>query len=205
MLSGSPSANGNFSFTVQVQDKTAAKSTLDATLVIAAAGTSPSVSGVLAQVASGGGWTTSIYLINPSSSAAKVTVNFLSDNGTALALPLNISVGGTTQTSTEASIDDTIPANGVMLILTTSPSATEQSGWAQVLGPSSVKGYAVFQFLPAGGTESEGTVPLDQSGQATLLLPFDNTNGLQTAVALANALPSHQIVTAIAWMRAARN
>jgi hypothetical protein len=57
-------------------------------------------------------------------------------------------------------------------------------------GPN-VRGFAIFRYTPTNGPPSEGTAPLELPAfQTNLILPYDNTAGFVTGVALANASPA---------------
>jgi hypothetical protein len=58
-------------------------------------------------------------------------------------------------------------------------------GWAQVLTKGALGGFAVLSQA-IGNTNQEAEVPLDTSKPGDYVVPFDNTNGSSTAIALAN-------------------
>jgi hypothetical protein len=78
--SGTPTAAGVFSFTVQVKDAAATTATKAFTLTTMGAGSMNRV-GVLAQIASGGLWDTAIWLTNSSSSPVPISLKFHGDAG----------------------------------------------------------------------------------------------------------------------------
>lgn len=156
--------------------------------------------GVLAHVATNGGWITSISLINTSSSPVTVTVNFHGDDGSALALPLNFTGPDGSQSFTTSSVPATIGPNATVLIETVNQtSATLLEGWAEVLGSGPVGGFAIFRYVGSGGSASEGTVPLQTTFPAGLILPYDNTSGFVTGMAIANLSTSAANISATIW------
>src|SRR5262249_22772706 len=141
--------------------------------------------GSFAQVASGAGWSTSITLTNLSGATVTAQVSFYNNDGAQLTLPLRFPNSSTASTLS-SSVTMTILANQSIDIETASLGASINVGWADVQASGPLEGYAVFESTPPAGPSSEGTVPLDTRLSASLVLPYDNTNGLQTGVALAN-------------------
>jgi hypothetical protein len=132
---------------------------------------------VIPQVADGAGWSTTIVLSNKTTTAQNVTLNF--HRG----IP---NTNGTTQPWTPPFLESaslpniSLPA-GSSLFLHTPGTATELSqGWGELNAAAGVTGYAIFT---AGGQDA--TAPA-VSAASRILVPFDNTSGLDTAVAVAN-------------------
>lgn len=141
---------------------------------------------VLSQFVFGGGspgFYTAIYLHNPGTSSASVTVSFFNNDGTPLNVP---ALGGATTTANVA-------AGGVALIEAPNTGALQQ-GWARIDLPSGVLGYGVFRQSVNGRADQEAVVPLAGSASARSTLIFDDA-GLTTAVALANPTDSPVTVT----------
>ncbi len=72
----------------------------------------------MAQVASGGLWTTTITLVNNGTAPAHAQLNFYDDNGAALALPLAFPQATSTPLMA-ATLNQTIAAGGGVVIATT--------------------------------------------------------------------------------------
>jgi hypothetical protein len=70
--------------------------------------------------------------------------------------------------------------------------STNVEGWADVHSNGALTGFAVFRWAPQGLTSGpgittpwEGTVPLQTTlSSSTVIVPFDNTNGFATGLAL---------------------
>ncbi len=185
VLAGTPTTTGSSSFTIQLTDSAQLSTTKDFTLVINAAVVT--TTSVLSHFASGGGWDSSIYLVNTSASAVAVDVKFLADNGSALSLDMSTTLDGVTHTLTASELTETITPSATMLIDISSPgSAVSSSGWVQVTSGGLIKGYAAFHYISTAGVGSAGTVPLESVFAPSFLLPYDGTGGLQTGIALAN-------------------
>jgi len=148
--------------------------------------------GSMAQLASAGYWTTTITLVNTGSTAALVRLNFFDNNGNPLLLPLTfpqLPFPQSTPTAgplLAATLDRTLNPGAELVILTTGPSTqTTQVGWAQLLTNGAIGGFAVFSQAIGGG-DQEAAVPLETRNASTYILSFDNSNGADTGIALAN-------------------
>ena len=155
--------------------------------------------GALSHIAVGGSWATAITLVNPSSVAVPVTVAFRDGEGSAMSLPVAITQQGASQSETASSLDVVVNANAVLLISMAEQVASTKVGWAEVLSPGSLCGFAIFRNTPQAGQTSEGTVPLETQFPSTMILPYDNTGGFVMGVALANMSGSSVTVTATIW------
>jgi sugar lactone lactonase YvrE len=143
--------------------------------------------GSMAQVASGGLWNSTITLVNTSATAAQVTLNFFDDNGNALALPVTYPLSGSAPVRPVPTINQTIGAEAQLVIATagTASQATTE-GWAALTATGgNVGGSAVFAFTTGVGLQ-EAVVPVETRNPTAFVLPFDNTGGYSTGVALAN-------------------
>jgi len=138
--------------------------------------------GSMAQLASGGGWDTTLTLANAGTSSAQVQLSFFDDNGIALSLPLTyVQTGAATIASM---VSHTINAGATLVILTQQDNAVASLvGSAQLSTDGNVSGFAIFHYKPTG---QEAVVPLETRNASAYVLAFDNMNGLATGLALAN-------------------
>ncbi|MGJ5816095.1 beta strand repeat-containing protein [Paludibaculum fermentans] len=194
-LTGVPTLQGQYQFVVKLVDGTGLSASSPFTITISSATTQPRA-GVIAQLASGGGWKTSIILLNPTSSPAQVRVNLMAEDGTPLVLPLTVSQAGSSVTVSAAVVDRTIPSNGLLQIDTEALISTTSVGWADVRSTSTISGYAIFRQRSGSGSDSEGTSPLETKFPTNVLVSYDHTAGFSTGVALVN-LDSSGTLTAI--------
>jgi hypothetical protein len=159
----------------------------DAITTIPALATGAVSNGSMAQVVSGGLWNSTITLVNTSTTAAQVTLNFYDDNGNALPLPLIYPLTGSTTPQTASTLTQTIGADAQLVLATagtTSQATTE--GWAALTATGgNVGGSAVFAFTAGVGLQ-EAVVPVETRNPSAFVLPFDNTGGYTTGIALAN-------------------
>ena len=118
-------------------------------------------------VAAGGGWKTTIILVNCDNTAASFTLNFLADDGKGLPLP----------------VTGTIPEGGAQTIETSGLPADTVTGWAEVLSSQCVGGTAIYRMQSSG---QEATAPMLSGGGRKLVMPFDSGQGLTLGIAIAN-------------------
>ena len=143
--------------------------------------------GSMAQVASGGTWNTTFTLVNTSTTAAQVTLNFTGDNGSPVFFPVTYLVGSGTA-GTVSTIGPTTIGAGAQLVIATAGTASQtvSEGYAVLtVTGGNVGGSAVFADLTAPGLQ-EAVVPVEIRNPNAFVLPFDNTNGYSTGVAIAN-------------------
>jgi hypothetical protein len=144
--------------------------------------------GSMAQVASGGAWTTSFTLLNAGAAPAQALLNFFDDNGNPLPLPLSFPQTAGVGPRQAATLELRLNPGASLVVETKGPeSAPTQVGWAELLTDGGITGFAVFQQSVATGPQA-AVVPLDNRDAASYLLTFDNTGGFSTGVALANAV-----------------
>lgn len=150
-------------------------------------GAAQPVSGVFAQVASGGGWKTTFSLLNLASTPQQAKLTFWDDAGAPLTVPLVFSPElGLAPTSGSAA-EVTIPANGLAVVDSElSPLAAVAVGWARIRAPAGIVGSATFRYRLAEGQDTEAVVPMETRTPSSFVLPFDNTAGFVAGVAVAN-------------------
>lgn len=145
------------------------------------------IPGSASQIASGGGWKTTLTLINMASGSNSVKFAFRMDDGRPLTLPLAITQRGASENATASSLDRTLDAGATLLVESEAPvSAAPLVGWAEVNSSQPVAGFAIFRQRSRDGRDAEGTAALETTRGSRLLLPFDNSAGFATAVAIVN-------------------
>jgi hypothetical protein len=120
----------------------------------------------LPQVAVGGGWSTTILIMNTNAQAASFTIALYGDNGSALSLPF-------TGSGTVSTITGSVPAQGVGRYEAPDDGGALRSGWALVTAPSGVNVQALFR-RNVNGVYYEGAVP-SSGGTTDFVMPFDST------------------------------
>ena len=132
--------------------------------------------GSLSHVTYNGGWQTAITLLNTGTTSAMPALSFFDNNGNPLAVPLTSSLATLTP----------MLAPGQSLVLQTQGQDSLDSvlGSAALTSTGNVSGFGIFHNTVSG---QEAVVPLETRGAASYVLAYDNTNGLVTGLALANA------------------
>lgn len=134
---------------------------------------------ILPQVADGQGWKTTITVVNMAADQAPFSLRFWTSAGSSLVLPI-AGVGRTNE------VVGSLPLGGSRVIETEGTSETLLQGWGELESSLKVSGMAVFRSRAAGRNDSEAVVPFCSRYDNRFLLPFDNTSGFVTSVALVN-------------------
>lgn len=145
----------------------------------------PTGNTILPQFVFGGGWSSSMYFTNRSTTQVSFPVRFLNDS--AVEMPF----GGS---STKQLI---IPPRGTAVIQAQNTGSLQQ-GWATFDMPSGVSGYGVFRQAVPGIPDQEAVVPFASPGGSRASLTFDDS-ALVTAAAIWFNAAQTGIVTAIAF------
>jgi hypothetical protein len=193
VIAGTPAAAGTYVFSVQVKDSASTTATQAFGLTVAAA-SALARAGVISQLAAGGGWDTTIWLINRTSAPVPARLVFHGDDGSPLTLPLTVTQPGFSQQVAASTLDQVIAPNTTLVVATVAAASTVQA-WVDVLSSGPLSGFAVFRYAGA----SEAAVPLQSQTGTSISLPFDNTGGYSTGVALVNLSTSLANITATVW------
>jgi len=140
--------------------------------------------GTVAQVVSGGGWSTQITLINLSASVVTGRVAFYSDDGSPLTLPLVLPLSNSRTTNSVLALS--IGPNETFVIESGDATASMAGGWADIQASDILGGFAILRLTQTGGPDSETSASLFTRQAPSLVLPYDNTTRSQTAIALVN-------------------
>lgn len=137
-----------------------------------------SYSGSFAHFASGGGWATIVTLINKGTSNAQAQVNFFDESGNPSTLPLDFPQGAPAITA--ATYSQTIKP-GTVAVIESQGGTNTSVGSVQLLSDGNVSGFLIFRYLP---TVQEAAVNLQVQNASTYTVPFDDTTGISTGIAL---------------------
>lgn len=137
-------------------------------------GPPPDVTQVIGQVPDGDGWKTTLLLVNQDlQNDAKITLRFWPSRNTQLGV---LGFEGRPPLA-NLTLNETVPKGGVLTLRTL---GTDNSplwvGWAEVLGPSTVGGTAIFQKQLSPAQYSEAAVPMKVPDGRRFLIAFDNTD-----------------------------
>jgi hypothetical protein len=163
-----PSQGIPYTGRVDVLDSNQTRTSVTVTLTVPSTTTTQTIS----HLAYGGGWQTSVILVNLDTVPAPYTLSFLNETGTAVTPPLSGPASGTIQPGFSQTIQTTAAAGSTTL-----------EGWAQITSSQNIGGTAIFSYTP---TKQEAAVPLLASGGTKLLIPFDVGGAFALGVAIAN-------------------
>jgi hypothetical protein len=136
--------------------------------------------------ASGGGWNTRLILLNAGVFPTIVRLNFFTDSGTPIALPLNLPQTTGTATLLASTLERALAVGATLVIDTASTDPVSQVGWVQVISiVDTVAGYDDYRLGTDNGFR-EAFLPLQSTSANTILLPFDHTAGYGTGIAVVN-------------------
>ena len=184
----SGAGNGTVSFTVAANTGAARSGTLTIngqTFTISQENTSSGLSdaGSMAQIASGGGWDTSLTLIDLGTASTEARINFSGNAGSSLVLPFTFPQQTFTGTMLGATLDQILNPHGQFVINAAGSLSDPLSvGWAQLSTGGSVNGFAIFK----NSSGQEAVVPLETRNAPSYLLAYDNAGALATGLAIAN-------------------
>jgi hypothetical protein len=138
--------------------------------------------GTFTHIAAGGGWQTTLTLVNLESGPVNARLEFHDNNGAALTLPLTLIRSGAVTTT--SSLDFTLDAGETLtLVAGEADSSAALTGSATLSADGVVSGYGIFRNA---GTGQEAVVPIEDRSAGKYFLAFDSTNGLITGLAVAN-------------------
>ncbi len=144
--------------------------------------------GSMAQIASAGGWDTTLTLVNLGPVATGLTLNYFGNDGSASQLPLTFPQLPPGNATVTASVAKMLVSNATLIIDTTGPgSQTSVADWTQLLTTGAIDGFAILEYAPTG---QEAVVPFETRNASSYLLAFDNTGQVGTGLAIANLAPS---------------
>ena len=149
----------------------------------------PQVTLNIPQIADGGVWSTTLVITNTTSSVASVSMTFYQESGKS---------DNSTQPWTPAFVEGTNTQNislaggATMFLHTPGTNTSVIQGWGQAVVSDGVQIYALFTTKAAG----QGTAPATVSG-TDILVPFDNTFGNVTAIAVANPTANAETITMV--------
>ncbi len=197
-LTGGNSGNGNGTVTFAISENLTT-SVLSKTLTVGNASVNitqnSALVGIMPHLVPEEGWTTTFTLINKGTSATNVDLRFTGNNGNPLFLPVTLPQQSSTP-MTKPELTQAIAPNASLIVEASGPDQTpfgtpSTEGAAQVLSTGDVDGFAIFHYNPSG---QEAVVPLGGSGTT---IPFDNTNGVSTGIAVENVSGSPVISVAL--------
>ena len=132
------------------------------------------------QIADGASWQTTLVLTNTTASATSASLSFFQEVA-----------GGATQSWTPPFLEVNstqnlaLPAGGTLFLHTRGMASTLTVGWGQLQPNPAVVAYAIYT-LRVRGRQDQDVTSAAAPGATRFLVPFDNTNGFVTSIAIAN-------------------
>jgi hypothetical protein len=138
---------------------------------------------IVSQIADGQGWQSVLVVTNATASAAVASITFYKDT----------TGGGTTawtptflEASNPAALN--LPAGSSLFLHTPGTAASLTQGWAQIFAGTGVTAYVIYTYSAPGAPKQDANAPA-LTAATRFLVPFDNTTGLVTTIAIVNPNP----------------
>jgi len=144
----------------------------------------------VSQIADGAGWKTLFQVINLDQVAVNYSFQFWDDNGNQLQLPFLNGQAGV--------FSGSLGVGGTAFAETPGIAAALSQGWAKVTGSGRIGVLAIFRQSVPGRPDSEGSISGAQSSNR-IFLPFNNTGGFVTGVAIANSNPTQTLSVSLTF------
>jgi hypothetical protein len=183
-ITGTPTAAGPLTFTVRVADSNASTVAQTFSLTIATSTLNFSSALRIAHVVDGSGWQTLFAVVNIDQVAVSYTFQFWDDNGN----PFQVGIVG----GSPGVLTGTLAPGGSAFAETPGTSPLLLEGWAEVASTGRIGVEAIFRYTNANTPDSQGTINASLSG-SSIFMPFDNTGGYVTGIALANTNPTQAL------------
>jgi hypothetical protein len=139
---------------------------------------------VVTQVADGGpasgSWQTTIVATNTSGSTATFSVTLFQEVGGGATAPWNLQFVGVSSLQ-----NISLKGGETLLLQSPGTNSTLVVGFAEIQGSGPIAAYALFTQRVPGRSNQQGTAE-GQPAATRVLVPYNNTNGQVTAVAIAN-------------------
>jgi len=184
VLSGAATAAGTFTFTASVADSASSVSSQTFTITILPSTLTFTSAVRLAHIVDGGNITTQFAIVNLDQAPNSFQFKFWDNSGNPLSFPLKNGVAG--------DLAGTLAPGATAWAQTTGASSPALQGWAEVASSGRVGVLAIFKLGAPGAPDSEATVVGAQSGN-NISVPFDNTAGFVTGIALSNTNATQSI------------
>jgi len=143
---------------------------------------------IVPHVVDGAGWQSTIVLTNTTGNPANATLIFHKEttNGNTEAwTPPFVEVISTSGLS--------VVGGSSMFLHTQGTAADLSQGWAELNADAGIIGYVVFS-IRSGASQNDGTAPIG-SASGRLLVPYDDTPGFLTGVAIVNPTSTAQNIS----------
>lgn len=186
-ISGTPTAAGTLTSTIKVADIASATATQTFSLNVGSAQSFTSALRI-PQIVDGAGWKVRLAIINTDQVPVTFTFQFWGQDGSPLPFPI--------LNGTPGVLTGTLSPGASFFAQSPGTSTTLQQGWAEIASSGQIGVTTIYQFNDGGPRDSFGTEVATRSGNI-ILMPFDNTEGNVTAVAIANTNSTQALTVSI--------
>jgi hypothetical protein len=190
VISGIPTATGTQTFTVGLTDSAAVGASQSMTLTISGSAVFSSALRI-PQILDGGGWVTGFSIVNIDQVPISFTFQFWDDSGHALAFPL--------LNGTPGILSGTLNPGASFFAQSAGSSPGLVQGWAEVASTGRIGVTGTFQ-LTSSGTRGQQAAVIGSASGSNVYMPFDNTQGNATAVAIANSNATQTLTVALSFV-----
>jgi hypothetical protein len=135
---------------------------------------------ILPHVVDGGGWQSTIVLMNSSATGAVASMTFHTDTTAGATRSWNPPF---LETSTTTGL--VLLPSSTMFLHTAGTAAALSQGWAELDADAGITAYVVFTNRVPGHQDNEGTAPAVVASNR-ILVPYDDASGYVTAIAIVN-------------------
>jgi hypothetical protein len=143
------------------------------------------------QIVDGGGWKTRFVITNTDQVPVTFNFQFWGQDGSALPFPVLNGTAGT--------LSGTLTPGGSFFAESPGTSSTLRQGWAEIASSGKIGVRAIYQFSVGGSRDSLGT-EVAAASTTSVSMPFDNTLGNATAIAVANTNPTQPLTVSMLFV-----
>jgi len=144
---------------------------------------------IISQIVDGEVWQTTIVLTNTTTTTGTASLSFFQETTLNATQPWNLTFMEVASTQSIA-----LFGGETMLLHTEGTAPTLTQGWGQLIGSPGIVAYAVFTKRPLGLPAQIGTSEAIASA-SRILVPFDNTSGNVSSMALVNTSQAVQTIS----------
>ena len=188
-LSGTPTAAGGSLFTVMASAGAASFTSKTFNLTILPSTLNFGSALRVAHVVDGPNFFTQFTIVNLDATPVSIQGRFWDDSGNALQFPVQEGAAG--------ELSGTLVPGGVVFAQSTGGSPALMQGWAEIASTGRISVLANhYRSSAAGGTDTEASL-LATPSMSSVTVPFDNTRGFVTGVAIANTNATQTITVTV--------
>lgn len=184
VISGTPTVQGTSTFTIGATDSASIAVNQSFSLAVVSSNLNYSSALRVAHVLDGAAFSTQFAIVNLTQTLNSYRFRFWDDDGNTLIPPIQ---GGAT-----GDVAGALAPGAISFAQTAGSSTPLLQGWAEVASTGSIGLLAIVRLNVPGSIDSQAAITGAPSG-SNVFLPFDNTQGSVTGVAIANSNPTQSV------------